>query len=161
MATISSYKVKSIIQLFLITFVILFLFNISNKPSLTNIKYVNIGGGRVEVDLAITERARMIGLSGRASLDEDRGLLFIFDKLGRYSFWMKDMNFPIDIIWLAPPEGGDNDEMKIVFIKENALPIDYPETYTPYKDALYILEVVAGYTFKNNLKVGDTVEFGY
>ena len=152
---------KSIAQLVLIIFVVLFLFNISNKPSLTNIKYVNIGSGRVEVDLAITERARVVGLSGRENLAEDRGLLFIFDKPGKYSFWMKDMNFPIDIIWLAPSEDGDNDEMKIVFIKENALPSDYPETYMPDKDALYILEVAAGYSIKNNLKVGDVVEFGY
>ena len=67
---------------------------------------------------------------------------------------MKDMNFPIDIIWF-------NDEMKIVFIQENALPSDYPKTYTPDKDALYVLEVVAGYAKNNHLKVGDIVEFGY
>ncbi len=145
---------KSIAQLFFIAFIILFLFNISNQPGLTNIKHVNIGSGRVEVDLAITERARAVGLSGRENLDTEQGLLFIFDKLGKYSFWMKDMNFPIDIIWF-------NDEMKIVFIQENALPSDYPKTYTPDKDALYVLEVVAGYAKNNHLKVGDIVEFGY
>ncbi len=106
------------------------------------------------MDLAITARARMVGLSGRESLDEDRGLLFIFDQPGIYSFWMKDMNFPIDIIWISS-------DLKIVYIKPDASPLYYPETYKPEADAQYVLEVVAGFSEKNNLKIGDSVEFGY
>lgn len=145
---------KSIVQLIVITFVILFLFNISHQPELTSIKYVNIGDARVKVALAITERERMIGLSGKEFLDESEGLFFIFDKPDKYSFWMKDMNFPIDIIWL-------DQELEIVHIKNSAVPSSYPETYRSDTDALYVLEVVAGFVEKNNLKVGDTAAFTY
>ncbi len=145
---------KSIVQLIVITFVILFLFNISHKPELTSIQYVNIGDARVKVTLAITEQERMIGLSGKESLGESEGLLFIFDKPDKYSFWMKDMNFPIDIIWLDA-------DLKIVDIKHSASPLYFPETYISDKNAIYVLEVVSGFSEKNNLKVGDRVTFTY
>lgn len=151
---------KSIAQLVAIIFVILFLFKISNKSSITDIKYVSIGGQKIQVELAVTVAERTQGLSGRKSLDEGTGLLFIFEKSGLYPFWMKDMNFPIDIIWLAPSDGDDQD-LKIVYIKHNATPSSYPETFGPDKDAQYILEVVSGFSEKNNLKVGDTVILNY
>jgi len=52
------------------------------------------------VELADTPEKRAQGLSGKKELNHDRGILFVFDKSDAYSFWMKDMNFPIDIIWL-------------------------------------------------------------
>jgi len=151
---------KSITQLVGITFLIFFLFNISNKEDVTSIstntiiKYVNIGDVRVHVDLAQTPAEHEQGLSGRKSLSESEGLLFVFDKPGQHSFWMKDMNFPIDIIWLSR-------ELKIVYIKHDASPLFYPQTYAPDKDAFYVLEVVAGFSEKNNLKIGDSATFTY
>ena len=64
------------------------------------------------------------------------------------------MNFPIDIIWIG-------EDMKVVYIKKNAQPISYPESYSPTIDAKYVLEVVANFSDKNNLKEGDSVEFFY
>jgi uncharacterized membrane protein (UPF0127 family) len=143
---------KNVVQIFLIAFLILFLFNITNKPSLTTIKYVNLGGIRVSVDLAVTTREKMLGLSGRQSLAEDKGLLFIFDESSEHAFWMKDMNFPIDIIWISS-------DLKIVSIKQDASPLYFPETYKSDQASQYVLEVVAGFSAKNNLKVGEKVEF--
>jgi uncharacterized membrane protein (UPF0127 family) len=151
---VKSYKVKSIIQIILIAFLILFLFNITYKPSLKDIKYVNIAGQKVKVELALSVLERMQGLSGRQNLDEGTGMLFVFEKLGVYPFWMKDMNFSIDIIWLGQ-------DQKIVYIKKNASPESYPEVFDPQVDAMYILEVPAGFGDKNNLKVGDRVEFEF
>lgn len=145
---------KNIIQLILISFFIFFLFNITHKPALTNIKYVEIAGERIDVELALTKRAHMLGLSIKENLPEGEGMLFIFPKSGEYSFWMKDMKFPIDIIWI-------DENRRVVFIQPNAKPESYPATFTPEDDALYVLEVSAGFSQKNNLKVGDKVEFGY
>ncbi len=122
-----------------------------------NIQYVNIAGQNLKVDLALTEAEQEQGLSGRQSLNENEGMLFVFDTPGKYAFWMKDMNFPLDIIWI-----GEN--MQVVYIKKNALPELYPETYGPGLndgDAKYVLEVTAGFSDKNNLKVGDNVTFTY
>ena len=52
---------------------------------------------KIKVELAITPEARAQGLSGRPSLSENEGVLFVFDKPDKYSFWMKNMNFPLDI----------------------------------------------------------------
>jgi uncharacterized protein len=122
-----------------------------------NIKYVNIAGQNIKVDLALTGSEQEQGLSGREGLKDNEGMLFVFAKPGEYSFWMKDMKFPIDIIWLS--EG-----LKVIYIKDNALPELYPETYRPVSndgDAKYVLEVNSGFSKKNNLKIGDSVLFTY
>lgn len=54
----------------------------------------------VKIEIAKTKEDRIRGLSGKKQLDVDSGMLFIFDKPNIYKFWMKDMNFPIDIIWI-------------------------------------------------------------
>src|SRR3989344_3235869 len=121
------------------------------------IKYVKIGGVTLQVELAETPEAHARGLSGRQSLDEDQGMLFVFSKGSPAApgFWMKDMNFPIDIIWLAPVESGNKKDLEVVYIKKNAHPDFYPEIYRPDASARrigYVLEVVAGFSERNDLK---------
>jgi uncharacterized membrane protein (UPF0127 family) len=65
---------------------------------------------------------------------------------------MKNMNFPIDIIWIG-------EDLRVVYIKKDAKPESYPEAFTPNQDAKYVLEVFSSFSEKNNLKVGDRVEF--
>ena len=119
-----------------------------------DVKFVKISGQDIKVELALTEVKQTQGLSGRLSLKEDEGMLFVFERPGNYPFWMKDMNFPIDIIWL-------NDDMRVVYIKKNARPEFFPENYGPTENAKYVLEIVSGFADKNNLRVGDRVEFIY
>ncbi len=91
------------------------------------------------------------GLSGREKLAENKGMLFVFPKAGRHSFWMKDMKFPIDIIWI--------DSEKIIDIKEK-LPIPttkYLENYTPSSSAKYVLEINAGLSEKYGFEIEDEV----
>jgi uncharacterized membrane protein (UPF0127 family) len=134
-------------------------FNGENFNNAKKIKYVVVyGGKKVKVDLAADDITRQQGLSGRLELKDSEGLLFIFEKPGKYQFWMKDMNFPIDIIWID-----DNFNM-VVYIKKDARPELYPETYGPGPDdmeARYVLEVPAGFSEKYNLKKGDRVGFEY
>jgi hypothetical protein len=150
-------------------------FFLISQPSknfiLKDIKYVKIAGQSIRVDLALTTTEQQKGLGGRNELKENEGMLFIFDWPGEYYFWMKGMNFPIDIIWLAPSGGGDGEDTKVVYIKKNAQPEAFPprldsgeaglETYGPDINAKYVLEIVAGFSDKNNLKVGDNVLFTY
>lgn len=92
------------------------------------------------------------GLSGKEKLAKNKGMLFVFPKEDKYSFWMKDMRFSIDIIWI------NND--KIIHIEEN-LPIpttNYLEEYSPEEPARYVLEINAGLSQKYGFKVGDTVK---
>ena len=67
---------------------------------------------------------------------------------------MKGMNFPIDIVWIT-------EDMKVIYIKKDAWPESYPETFGPDINAKYILEINAGFSDKNNLKEGDRVLFVY
>ncbi|OGI72922.1 hypothetical protein A3D42_01605 [Candidatus Nomurabacteria bacterium RIFCSPHIGHO2_02_FULL_41_18] len=116
--------------------------------------YVGVAGQNIKVELARTPEVQARGLSGRESLKENEGMLFVFDNLGRHGFWMKDMNFPIDIIWIS-------EDKKVVYIKKDAKPHSYPEIFAPDEDALYALEVVFGFSDKYGLKEGDSVEFAY
>lgn len=117
-----------------------------------DIRYVQIGGQSVRVDLAISSEAQERGLSGRAGLADGEGMLFVFDQPSRKMFWMREMNFPIDIIWIA-------ESMQIIFIEKNANPNSYSEVFGPNALAKYVLEVPAGFAEKNNLTVGDPVLF--
>lgn len=144
---------KKIIFSFAIVLIFLiFGFYFAQKYYSTKIEVVKLAEQQIKVDLAITDAEHNQGLSGRAFLKEDEGMLFIFKASGKYGFWMKDMLFPIDIIWIDA-------DLKVVYIKKDARPELYPEVYSSDKSAKYILEVVSGFSEKNNLKVGDTVEF--
>lgn len=92
------------------------------------------------------------GLSGQKSLDANQGLLFLFKKPDYYGIWMKDMKFPIDVVWLD--ESGF-----VVYIKSNFLPSSYPETVKPMSPALSVLEVPAGFVQSHQIHIGDKLIF--
>lgn len=116
-----------------------------------NITYKNIGIGNsvIKVKVALSEEEKRKGLSGREFLPKDQGLLFIFNKPGFYQFWMKEMNFPIDIVWI-----GDN--LEIIDLTENLKPDSYPQTFFPSKPAQFVLEVNAGWIKRHYIKKGMT-----
>ena len=118
----------------------------------SEIHYVKIAGVTLKVDLALTPETQEQGLSGRSELKEDESMLFVFNHTDKYPFWMKDMNFPIDIIWIG-------EDLRVVYIKKDAKLESYPEVFAPDKDARYVLEVFSSFSEKNNLKEGDKVEF--
>jgi uncharacterized membrane protein (UPF0127 family) len=121
---------------------------VSTSPVSTT-PVLHLPGKDISLLIADTEEKRELGLGQRASLPEDQAMIFIFDKPGIYEFWMKDMKFPIDIIWLDANN-------TIVYVESSVSPESYPDTtYSPDKDSLYVLEANAGFLEKNNLKVGD------
>ncbi|MFH0970885.1 MAG: DUF192 domain-containing protein [Candidatus Diapherotrites archaeon] len=103
----------------------------------------------VSLEIASTPDEKERGLMFRYSLDENAGMLFVFDSLDVYSFWMKNTLIPLDGIWL-------DDQYRVVDIL-HMLPCaeDSCPFYTPSDKARYVLEVNAGWAEKNNVKIGD------
>lgn len=62
---------------------------------------IEIGKQRYKVEVACTEEDRIKGLQGRESLDENKGMLFVFDEPDTIDFWMKDTKVPLDIIFIS------------------------------------------------------------
>lgn len=113
---------------------------------------VRFDAGELRVKIASTPPETARGLGGVTSLPEDRGMLFVFGAPGKYSIWMKDMRFPLDIIWL-------DENRKIVDVVFNARPESYPAYFMPHYPAQYILEANAGWANRHRVKTGDTAEF--
>lgn len=141
-------------------FAVVFLFFASYKSVLAPEKSddykteeIKIGGKIINVEIADTVEKRSKGLSGRKSMPENQGMLFIFNTSDYHSFWMKDMNFGLDFIWI----GGD----EVVEIAENVRPEDYqpPKSLVSKNKVDKVLEVNAGTAEYLDIKEGDKVEF--
>ena len=113
-----------------------------------------IGNSVFRAEVADTLRSRAQGLSDRPSLGENNAMLFTFQIPAAYSFWMKGMNFPLDIIWMR--------NGKVTGISADVLPpsgkfLDLP-TYSPPGEVDAVLEINAGLSAKLGLKPGDSAE---
>ena len=113
---------------------------------------LTVNNKRVNVLVADSSSERALGLSGHKRMQKDQGMLFVFTSPSQYCFWMQDMKFPIDIVWL------DKDK-KVITIKTNVTPESYPTSYCPDSDAQYVLEVLAGQAEALGLKEGDQAHF--
>jgi len=122
--------------------------------SIQQIPTVTVGTTTIVVDIATTSVARAQGLSGRGSLAWGQGMLFVFPKEEYWGFWMKDMQFAIDIIWA-------NEEGIINTVLSSASPDTYPQKFYPTAPALYVLEVPAGYAAAQGIGVGQKIVVQY
>ena len=122
---------------------------------------VTIGTTTVQVEVESTEAAREQGLSGRTSLPDGRGMLFVFQQDGDWGFWMKDMNFPIDIIFISATQTPNVGS--VVSVAVNASPEGYhqnpPQIFYPPTAVRYVLEVPAGFAAAHNVVQGTTLQF--
>lgn len=111
-------------------------------------------GTAITAELAITDEERQRGLMYREKINADQGMLFIFEEESIQSFWMKNMKFSIDIIWL-------DREKRIIHIERSVPPCSEEPcpTYSSRIPAMYILEIKAGSADKNKLKLYDRLEF--
>lgn len=107
-----------------------------------------IHGVPILLEVADTETARAKGLSGRDRLPDGHGMLFVFDTEDKYGMWMKDMKFPIDILWL-------DSEYRIVAAEHVVTPDTYPKVFYPPVPARFVLELPAGFAKENDFKIGD------
>lgn len=111
---------------------------------------VTFGTSTLIVELALSQDERALGLGKRFFLDEDEGMLFVYEKAGYPAIWMKDMLFPIDIIWLSS-------SFSVVHVERNVSPSSYPTSFKPKIPAQYVLETSAGYVDAHGVNLGDTL----
>lgn len=111
---------------------------------------ITIGGVPVEASIADTLPTRITGLSDTPFLPDHVVKLFAFGTAGPHSIWMKDMNYALDIMWVAK-------EGEIVHIEENVSPETYPESFSSPVPAWYVIEANAGFIASNTIAIGDEV----
>lgn len=114
---------------------------------------MRVGTQVLDINYATTEKQISKGLSGKKEIAKNYGMLFVFPSDGNYSFWMKDMLFPIDIIFLGS-------DYKIIDIRYDAKPCEGSECpgISPQEKFRYALEVNSGWSKENELKIGDQLE---
>lgn len=150
----------------------------SKNSRVYDIAEIVVNNRTASVLLADTELKRIRGLSGKDSIGAD-GMLFISPNEDSLGIWMKEMQFPIDIIWLADADerGLQSAQMvadgrisvnqrrhqresavlMVVDMKENVAPETFPEVFYPKERAQYVLETNAGFTRDTAVSVGDRI----
>jgi len=104
---------------------------------------------KIDIEIADNEDKRMTGLMFRDKMDENQGMLFLFQIEEQQAFWMKNCILPLDIIYV-------NAKREVVSIQKNTEP--YSEKSLPsFKPAQYVVEVNAGYTDKYGIKEGTMI----
>ena len=119
---------------------------------------VNIGGATFTVEVVDNPEARAQGLSGRTSLPPSAGMLFVFEDKGIHTFWMKDMMFPLDLVWIG-------EQCEVISITANISPpmpeqadSDLPR-FRPPQPIRYVLEINVGEAAEANIQPGDRAGF--
>ncbi|MCB0727240.1 MAG: DUF192 domain-containing protein [Ignavibacteriae bacterium] len=106
---------------------------------------------KIEIEIAENDAERTQGLMYRKSMDDTKGMLFIFQREEPQSFWMKNTIIPLDIIYV-------NSKREIVKIYKNTTP--FSENSLPSgKPATYVVEVAGGYTDRYGIKEGDLIRY--
>jgi hypothetical protein len=140
-------------EIIILSGIIVLLIILYLKKSPTKYTNVKVEDTVIRSEIADTPIKRTKGLMLRKSLPENEGMLFVFSEEGYHSFWMMNMSFPIDIIWI-------NNEKKVVDIVKNAQPcIITCSSYRPKEKAMYVLEVNANFTEEHGVKIGTSIEF--
>jgi uncharacterized membrane protein (UPF0127 family) len=142
-------KIPALVLTILIVLIIVFLtinYFLPKTPS------AEINGHVFSLYLAETSQEQSLGLAKYKSIAQDQGMIFLFNKSDYYSFWMKDMKFPIDIIFISGNKVVDVFQKVPVWPNEN-LPI-----YTTKTKADKVLEINAGLTSKYGIKIGSEVK---
>lgn len=111
-----------------------------------------VDGAKINLIVVKSAKDSIKGLSGRKNLEQNRGMLFVFEKKDKYPFWMKGMNFPLDIIFI--------DDATVVDLYENVQPSKNSQNliiYRPEKPANFVLEVNSGEARKLKIKKGTKI----
>jgi uncharacterized protein len=125
------------------------------QPKTTRADYeplipMTLGGVAMFASVADSPAERQLGLSRTTSLPPDVVKLFAFPSADLWSFWMKEMLYSIDIIWLDATG-------VVVHVESNVAPDTYPTSFVPAGKAQYVVETNAGFAQAHSIDVGDTV----
>lgn len=140
-------RIILILVVSLLLFAVLFFGQENNKDEAVKL---SVGGETFKVEVVSERYDLEKGLGEREDLCLSCGMLFKFPSPGKHAFWMKDMKFPIDIIWLS--------ENEIVHLEKNVSPSLVGTLVSPGK-ADSVLEINAGMSDKFKLETGDRISF--
>ena len=127
-----------------------FLIKLAQYRNLT----VTIDRYNISAFVADTDDKRSKGLSGVENMFENQGMLFIFNYPSKQGFWMKEMMFPLDIIWL-------DSNYSVIHIEKKLQPcmsVLFCSVYSPSSDAKYVLETISGFTDLHSVNEGDKIK---
>jgi uncharacterized membrane protein (UPF0127 family) len=111
---------------------------------------IHVKGYALEVELAATPDARVCGLSNRAALPDNYGMLFIYPTPRPRTFWMKNTFIPLSIAFL--------DDSGLILSIQHMTPMQTDERYRSPQSVRYALEVNQGWFDRHGVLVGDVVE---
>lgn len=113
---------------------------------------LRLGGQTINLEIANTPEAQEKGLSGRTGLPNNRGMLFVYANAEpNRCFWMKDMQFAIDIVWLDA-------QKRVVHLEQNVQPSTYPNHFCNEKPAQYVLELNANQSSGHGIRPGARLD---
>lgn len=115
---------------------------------------VQVNGASFNTEVPTNQTEFDKGLGGRPCILSNQAMLFPFKQPGQYAFWMKDMKFPIDIIWISA-------DHKVVAMEVNEQPSTYPDKFVNEKQrpAQYVLETKANRSKELNINLGTVIYF--
>ena len=149
-------KIQIVTIVLVIPLVALFMYSNSKGISikevfLPGVPTMHIGEIPVRVEIANTDAERVKGLSGRKSFSTSAdGLLFVFPTTDYHSVWMKDMKFPIDLVWIG-------EDLKVINVEKNVNPETYPKVFKPARPARYLVETDVHFNDTFGLQAGYDV----
>jgi uncharacterized membrane protein (UPF0127 family) len=109
---------------------------------------LRLNGVSYHVSVMRTEAELEQGLSGTDSLGADQAMVFVFPRGDKWGMWMKDMKYPIDMVWL-------NNNKQVVYTVKNAQPASYPNAFKPSTISRYVIELPSGTIDQTGIKIGD------
>ncbi len=109
---------------------------------------ITLKGAPFEARVSDTEALRQKGLSGSSGLGAGEAMLFVFDSPEPAGFWMKDMLFPIDMVWIG-------DDFRVVTVAARVSPDTYPRVFYPKAPARYVVELASGTADRIGFREGD------
>lgn len=117
-------------------------------------KVVTIGSAKFNAEVAFTQAQKVTGLAGRPCIGPNQAMLFDFGKPAQYEIWMKDMKFPIDIVWIST-------DHNVVGFYNGVKPSTYPDRFVnkPDSPAQYVLELRANRADQLHINIGTPVKF--
>ena len=162
---IISFSIIQIITLLLVVALIgFFIINnlITNKPKVEYYTFTKEGEltftdslgtlkAKIDLEIADNDYERQLGLMNRNEMKENQGMLFIFPAQGNQSFWMRNTLISLDMIFV-------NNQKQILTIHKNTKILS-DQSYPASQPAIYVIEVLAGFTEKHNIRVGDKIDW--
>lgn len=112
----------------------------------------SLGTEAVKMDTLETKQEQMKGYTNRKRPPDNHGFLYVLDKPSRYAYWMKNMLFSTDVVWLSA-------DFRVVDLKAAIAPETYPDQiFEPVQPASYMLEFADGFIPRHGIEIGDVID---